>query len=111
LVGRCNTCGRLRELFQLPDRKDINCAKCNADISTLVLLYRRFEIEQRNGEHSADLEAQLVLVLERFLGRSGLGDCGDAPAQFFLWSEAPGRNNHVNCPPRFMPPRFGLVTR
>jgi hypothetical protein len=96
LVDTCDTCGRLSELFQLPDRKDINCAKCNADISSLVVLYRRFEIEQRNGEHSTDLEAQLVLVLERFLGRSGLGACGDAPAHFFSRPEAPGRNNHVN---------------
>jgi hypothetical protein len=69
LVGPCDACGRLTELFQLPGRKDNNCPECNTDIATLVLLYGGLTIAQRGAENTAELEATLVLVLHRFLGR------------------------------------------
>ena len=95
LEAMCDTCGRMSEVFQLPDRKDKNCAECNADISALIFLYRKWAIADRDSEHSADLEAQLVAVLHRSLGR-WLGACSNASAQFCAGPEAPERNNHVN---------------
>jgi hypothetical protein len=71
LVDTCETCGCRSELFRLPDRKDSNCVECNADISILVLLYRKWKIAERIGGHSADLEAEIVPILHRFLERSG----------------------------------------
>jgi hypothetical protein len=92
----CDTCGRRSELFRLPDRKDSNCVECNADISILVLLYRKWQIAERNGEHSAELEAEIVPILHRFLERSGHLACASVSEQVCAWPEAPGRNNHVN---------------
>ena len=67
MVDTCDTCGRRNELFRLPDREDSNCVECNADISILVLFYRKWEIAERNGDDSADLEAEIVPILHRFL--------------------------------------------
>jgi hypothetical protein len=92
LVGTCDTCGRLSELFQLPGRKDINCTECNADISTLISLYRRWAIADRDSEHSSDLEAQLISVLHRSLGR-WLGACSNASTQFCEWPETGQKEN------------------
>jgi hypothetical protein len=92
LVGTCDTCGRLSGLFQLPDRKDRNCAECNANISTLIFLYREWLIADRGSEHSADLEDQLVSVLHRSLGR-WLGACSNASAQFCGWPETAQKEN------------------
>lgn len=69
MVGPCDACGRLTELFELPGRKDSNCPECNTDIATLVLLYGGLTIAQRGAESTAELEATLALVLHRFLGR------------------------------------------
>jgi hypothetical protein len=91
LIGMCDTCGRLSELFRLPDRRDSNCPECNADISILVLLYTKWKIAVRNGEQSEDLEAQLVPMLHRFLERSEPGLCANA-----AWPEATSRENLVN---------------
>jgi hypothetical protein len=92
LVGRCESCGRLGELFQLPDRRDCNCADCNADISKLVSIYGRLEIAQPYGEHEAFLQNQLTAVLQRFLARSGF----DGSAQFCAWPENIAKREHVN---------------
>jgi hypothetical protein len=78
LEGQCETCGRRSELFRLPGRRDDNCAECNTDISMLVLLYRKWEIAERNGKPLSHLEAQLVPMLHRFLERSELHTCVSA---------------------------------
>jgi len=95
-VDTCDTCGCRSELFRLPDRKDRNCVECNTDTSILVLLYRKLEIAERIGGHSADLEAEIVPILHRFLERSGSLACANVSEQFCAWREAPGKNNHVN---------------
>ncbi len=91
MIGRCDTCGRLSELFRLPDRTDINCPECNADISMLVLLYVKWKSTVRNGEQSQDLEAQLVPMLHRFLERSEL-----RPYANEEWPEDTSRESEVN---------------
>ena len=92
MIDRCDTCGRLAELSQLPGRKDSNCVECNADISILVLLYRRFEVADPDCEDAAYLENRLITVLQRFLARSKL----DPSVQFCSWHETVGKENHVN---------------
>jgi len=96
LVARCDTCGRLSELFQLPDRKDRNCAECNADISILVLLYHRLEITEGKAEDTTNLEAQLVPILHRFLERYELEACGNASKTYSAWPEDAPRKNQLN---------------
>lgn len=70
MIGICDTCGRQSELFQLPGRKDSNCAECNSDISMLVLLYRKLASAEQNGGQTEEVEAQLGPMLRRFLERS-----------------------------------------
>ena len=74
----CETCGCFCEVFSLPGRTDFNCAECNAHISMLVLLYRKWEIAKRDSELLTELEAQLVPVLHRFLKRSDHQAAGNA---------------------------------
>jgi hypothetical protein len=96
VVDRCDTCGRMSELFQLPDRNDSNCTECNADISILVLLYHRLKITEGKGEDPTNLEAQLVPIVHRFLERSKLEACGNASSQFCAWPEDAPRENQLN---------------
>jgi hypothetical protein len=95
LVDTCDTCGRRGELFRLQDRKDSNCVECNADISILVLLYRKWQIAERNGDHSAELEAEIVPILHSFLERSGSLACASSE-QVCPWPEATRKENVVN---------------
>lgn len=92
MEDRCEACGRLSELSELPERRDRNCAECNADISTLVLLYRRLEVAKPDSEHEADLEDRLVAILQRFLERSKL----NTSVQFCSWPETVAKENHLN---------------
>ena len=92
MTDRCDSCGRLAEVYQLPDRGDNNCAECNADISTLVFLYRKFAVARPDSEQAADLEDRLVTILQRFLGRSRFG----ASARFYIWPETAGKKNYIN---------------
>jgi hypothetical protein len=94
LVDRCDTCGRLSELFQLPGRKDRNCTDCNADISILVLLYRRLENAQLNDEDLTKLEAQIVPFLHGFLERSELQAHGSGSTHSCLLLETVRTDNH-----------------
>ena len=92
MKDRCDSCGRFRELFQLADRSDCNCADCNADIAKLISLYGRLENAQPDSDHGAYLENQLINVLHRFLARSGY----DPSVQFFAWAENIAREENVN---------------
>jgi hypothetical protein len=74
-VSMCETCGKQSELFHLPGRKDNNCTACNAAISMLIVLYRRWELSEKNGEELADLEAQLVAMLYGLLERAASRSC------------------------------------
>ena len=96
MVGPCDACSRLTELFQLPGRKDSNCAECNADIATLVLLYGGLTIAQRGGENVAELEAKLVSALHRFLGRLEVASCRSTSARFWGYLEASRKLHFVN---------------
>jgi hypothetical protein len=92
LIGQCESCGRIGELFKLLGRSDWNCAACNADISTLVSLYRSLETTRPHGEHESNLQNELTKVLQRFLWRSGF----EEPARFSAWPENIAKEEHVN---------------
>jgi len=94
VVNRCDTCGRLSELFQLQDRKDRNCIECNADISILVSLYRSLELAQNSEEDLSKLEAQIVPILHRFLERSELQAYGKGSTQSCLLLETVRADNY-----------------
>lgn len=92
MKDRCDSCGRFRELFQLADRSDCNCADCNADIAKLISLYGRLENAQPDGDQKAYLENQLIYVLHRLLARSGY----DPSVQLFAWPQKIAKEEHVN---------------
>ena len=96
MVGPCDACSRLTELFQLPGRKDSNCAECNADIATLVLLYGALTIAKRGGENVADLEAKRMAALHRFSGRLEGASCRGTSARFWGYLEASRQLHFVN---------------
>jgi hypothetical protein len=96
MVGACDTCGCLIELFGLPGRKDSNCAQCSTDIATIVSQYRRLKIMEREGGHTADLEAELVPILRRLCGRSRHGSFDGPSLQFWTWLEGTQNGHQVN---------------
>jgi len=70
--GACDSCDRDAELFELPGREDKNCADCDTDISTMVLLYEALKDANRLGMDEAELENEVIEVLLRYLDRCGL---------------------------------------
>jgi hypothetical protein len=67
--GFCDSCDRDAELFQLPGREDKNCAQCDSDISTMVLLYEALNDAERLGMDAVELETEVIEVLHRYLER------------------------------------------
>lgn len=67
--GACDSCDRDAELFQLPGREDKNCAECDSDISSMVLLYEALNDAQRQGLNASELEEEVLEILLRYLGR------------------------------------------
>ena len=92
LIGQCESCGRIGELFQLLGHNYWNCPPCNADISRLVSLYRSSETTRPHGERESNLQNELTKVLQRFLWRSGF----EGPARFSAWPENIAKEEHVN---------------
>lgn len=70
--GNCDSCDRVAELFELPGREDKNCSECDADISTMVLLYEALKDAKRLGVDSPELENEVIEILLRYLQRCGL---------------------------------------
>jgi hypothetical protein len=70
--GACDSCDRDAELFELPGREDRNCCECDADISTMVLLYEALKDAKRLGVDDAELENEVIEILLRYLERCGL---------------------------------------
>lgn len=70
--GACDSCDRDAELFELPGREDKNCADCDSDISTMILLYEALNDTERLGMDVADLESEVIEILLRYLARCGM---------------------------------------
>jgi hypothetical protein len=67
--GSCDSCDRDAELFELPGREDKNCAECDSDISTIVLLYEALNDAERQGLNAGELEDEVTEILLRYLQR------------------------------------------
>jgi hypothetical protein len=70
--GACDSCDRVAELYELPGRGDNNCADCDSDISTMVLLYEALNDAERRGLQVNELESEVIEILLRFLERCSL---------------------------------------
>lgn len=70
--GACDSCNRDAELFELPGREDKNCFECDADISTMVLLYEALKDAKRLGLDASELENEVIEILLRYMDRCGL---------------------------------------
>jgi len=70
--GTCDSCDRDSELFELPGREDKNCAECDSDISTMILLYETLNDAERSGLDTAKLENEVLEILLRYLERCGM---------------------------------------
>jgi len=70
--GACDSCDRDAELFELPGREDKNCAECDSDISTMILLYEALNDADRLGLDAAELENEVLEILLRYLERCGM---------------------------------------
>lgn len=67
--GACDSCDHDAELFELPGREDKNCAECDSDISTMILLYEALKDAVRLGLDAAEIENEVLEVLLRYLER------------------------------------------
>lgn len=70
--GTCDSCDRDSELFELPGREDKNCAECDSDISTMILLYETLNDAERSGQDTVELENEVLEILFRYLARCGM---------------------------------------
>lgn len=70
--GICDSCNRVAELFELPGREDHNCSECDADISTMILLYETLNDAERRRMDVTQLETEVTEILLKFLERCSL---------------------------------------
>ena len=73
MVTLCDTCDRVREVFQLPGRKDNNCGECSADIAMLISLHALITKANCQGESVTALETEAVPIIHRLLRRCEFG--------------------------------------
>lgn len=70
VTARCNGCARVRELFELPGRRDRYCFECSADVATVILLSTEIDQNRRAGEDARALESEVSALASRMLSRS-----------------------------------------
>jgi hypothetical protein len=71
--GVCDTCDRIAELFQLPERKDLNCSECHASIATALQMYQTLNEIERAGGDAGEVTVHLERVLNGLLRRVRYG--------------------------------------
>jgi hypothetical protein len=69
-VLQCAACGRQKELFELPGRKEKYCWECSADIATSILLTTEIDAATMSGEDTGGLVAEFVHLGRRLLARA-----------------------------------------
>ena len=74
MKGTCDSCDCVAELFELPGRNDKNCAQCDADLSTMIVLYETLHDNERKGTLAEEIEEEVADILIRYLARCGLQD-------------------------------------
>lgn len=66
----CSACGRDRELFELPGRKEKYCFECSADVATSILLAAEIDAANNSGEDTGGLVTEFLQIGRRLLARA-----------------------------------------
>jgi hypothetical protein len=74
MVGLCDTCDRIGELFQLPGRDDNNCDECSTDIEAVISLVALINEANRTGESVAALETEAKPIIQKLITRCMAGN-------------------------------------
>ena len=69
VIGLCDTCDHVREVFKLPGRKDSNCGECSDDIAMLISLHALIKSSKCQAKNAAELETEAEPILQRLLTR------------------------------------------
>ena len=70
LSSQCSVCGRLAELFELPDRCGRCCLECSADIAAAAILATEIDAATLAGQNVSSLISEYEQLSARLLGRS-----------------------------------------
>jgi hypothetical protein len=73
MVGICETCDRIGDLFQLPGRDDSNCDECSANIEMVISLVALINEANRMGESVAALETEAKPIIQKLIARCVAG--------------------------------------
>ena len=71
-AGRCNLCGCLSELFELPGEPGNYCSACSGDVATAILVTTEIDAATFCGRDAKSLAAEFNKVSEAMLRRSQL---------------------------------------
>jgi hypothetical protein len=77
VAKRCEICGRVRDLFELPGRPEKFCLECSADLATVIQLSTEIGAAARAGGSTDALESELSEMSRRMLERSQSADLSD----------------------------------
>jgi hypothetical protein len=70
MVGICETCDQVGELFRLPGRDDSNCDECSTDIEMVISLVALMNEANRTGKSLAALETVAKPIVQKLIARS-----------------------------------------
>jgi hypothetical protein len=73
MVGICETCDRMGDLFQLPGRDDSNCDECSSDIETVISFVALMKEADRAGESTDEMETQVKPIIQKLIARCAAG--------------------------------------
>ncbi len=74
MVGLCETCDRIGELFQLPGRDDSNCDECSTDIERVISFVALMNEANRAGESTDELEIEVKPIIQKLIARCEVGN-------------------------------------
>jgi hypothetical protein len=73
LIGHCSVCGRIAELFELPERIGKCCLACSADLATTILLTTEIDAATLAGRNTRALASEFAEISSRVLSRAQSG--------------------------------------
>jgi hypothetical protein len=76
LSWQCSVCGRIEELFELPERPKRYCLGCSADIATATLLATEIDAATLAGQNASLLISEYEQLGARLLSRSQSAELG-----------------------------------
>ncbi len=76
-TARCSVCGRIEELFELPERTERCCLECSADLATAILLTTEIDAATLAGGCTNELMSEFGEISSRMLERSQSAELGN----------------------------------